>query len=239
MKTVFSERRRLQAGRPELIDGRRLPRFEKPEGVELILERVREIGLGEVIAPEDQGLEPIRRVYVEACLVFLETAGEQWVAAHEARDAMPLCWPTRSLRPIGPESIDGELSHFSFGAGTPITADTRLAARSAADVALTVVDLIAVGPERAVLAPRSEALEDACQQIWDYQPDALVVSLGFDTFEDDPIACFGLESDAFPAAGARIARLGLPTLFVMEGGYGIAALGVNAVNVLSGLEQAT
>ncbi len=36
--------------------------------------------------------------------------------------------------------------------------------------------------------------------------------------------------------GARIAALGLPTLFVMEGGYAVDALGVNTVNVLSGFE---
>ncbi len=76
------------------------------------------------------------------------------------------------------------------------------------------------------------------RQIGDYQPDALVVSLGVDTFKDDPIACFGLESDDFLAVGARIARFGLPTLSVMEGGYAIAALGINPVNLLSGFEQA-
>ena len=36
--------------------------------------------------------------------------------------------------------------------------------------------------------------------------------------------------------GARIARLGKPTLFVMEGGYAVAEIGINAVNVLEGFE---
>jgi acetoin utilization deacetylase AcuC-like enzyme len=33
-----------------------------------------------------------------------------------------------------------------------------------------------------------------------------------------------------------IAASGLPTLFVLEGGYAVAEIGVNAVNVLTGFE---
>lgn len=36
--------------------------------------------------------------------------------------------------------------------------------------------------------------------------------------------------------GARIRTLGLPTLFVMEGGYAVDAIGRNAVGVLEGFE---
>ena len=80
------------------------------------------------------------------------------------------------------------------------------------------------------------ALEQACRRIADYAPDALVISLGLDTFEDDPISHFKLKSEDYLRVGARIATLGLPTLFVMEGGYAVDALGVNTVNVLSGFE---
>ncbi len=65
---------------------------------------------------------------------------------------------------------------------------------------------------------------------------AVVVSLGVDTFKDDPISRFRLESDDFTACGRRIAALGLPTLFVMEGGYAVEAIGVNAVTGLTGFE---
>jgi acetoin utilization deacetylase AcuC-like enzyme len=37
--------------------------------------------------------------------------------------------------------------------------------------------------------------------------------------------------------GQVIAGLGLPTLFVMEGGYAIAPLGQNVTNVLTGYLQ--
>jgi acetoin utilization deacetylase AcuC-like enzyme len=71
-----------------------------------------------------------------------------------------------------------------------------------------------------------------------YGPDALVVSLGVDTFEKDPISQFKLKSDDYLRIGAAIAKLGKPTLFVMEGGYAVAEIGVNAVNVLTGFEGA-
>lgn len=81
-----------------------------------------------------------------------------------------------------------------------------------------------------------EALEQACKRIIDYAPDALVISLGVDTFEHDPISFFKLTSDDFKRYGASIARLKLPTLFVMEGGYAVAEIGLNTVNVLEGYE---
>ena len=82
----------------------------------------------------------------------------------------------------------------------------------------------------------NEALEDACQKLAAYAPDVVVVSLGVDTFEKDPISQFKLTSADYPKIGARIAKLGLPTLFVMEGGYAVDEIGINAVGVLTGFE---
>ncbi|GAA2890057.1 acetoin utilization deacetylase AcuC-like enzyme [Aminobacter niigataensis] len=82
----------------------------------------------------------------------------------------------------------------------------------------------------------NEALEDACQKLAAYAPDVVVVSLGVDTFEKDPISQFKLTSADYPKIGARIARLGLPSLFVMEGGYAVDEIGINAVGVLTGFE---
>lgn len=82
------------------------------------------------------------------------------------------------------------------------------------------------------------ALSKALANIEDYAPDALIISLGVDTFESDPISFFKLQSEDFTTYGADIAALNLPTLFLMEGGYDIAEIGVNAVNVLQGFEDA-
>ncbi|MGO8857022.1 MAG: histone deacetylase family protein [Steroidobacteraceae bacterium] len=76
------------------------------------------------------------------------------------------------------------------------------------------------------------ALETALARIVKFAPAALVVSLGVDTFENDPISFFKLKTDDFTRYGRLIGALGLPTLFVLEGGYAVAEIGVNAVNVL-------
>ncbi|MCB1473187.1 MAG: histone deacetylase family protein [Rhodobiaceae bacterium] len=79
-----------------------------------------------------------------------------------------------------------------------------------------------------------EALDDAIARIRGFGAEALVVSLGVDAFKDDPISFFKLQSDDFTDCGRRIEKLGLPTLFCMEGGYAIEAVGINTVNVLEG-----
>ena len=81
-----------------------------------------------------------------------------------------------------------------------------------------------------------DALSHACSRIHQYSPDALVVSLGVDTFERDPISFFKLTSDDFKRYGEILAGLHMPTLFVMEGGYAVEEIGINTVNVLTGFE---
>jgi acetoin utilization deacetylase AcuC-like enzyme len=63
------------------------------------------------------------------------------------------------------------------------------------------------------------------------------VSLGVDTFAGDPISGFQLQSADFLRVGADIAGAGLPTVFVFEGGYAVAEVGTNTVNVLEGFDQ--
>ena len=82
----------------------------------------------------------------------------------------------------------------------------------------------------------SQALDQALHKIKHFAADALVISLGVDTFENDPISFFKLKSTDFTSMGQRIAQAGLPTLFVMEGGYAVAEIGINTVNVLKGFE---
>lgn len=84
----------------------------------------------------------------------------------------------------------------------------------------------------------SEALEEGCRAVAAFGPDVVVVSLGVDTYKGDPISQFRLDTPDYPRIGARIRGLGLPTLFVMEGGYAVEEIGVNAVGVLEGFEGA-
>ena len=78
----------------------------------------------------------------------------------------------------------------------------------------------------------SEALELALTAIATYGAQALLVSLGVDTFAGDPISGFALQSDDYLRMGERIAQAGLPTALVFEGGYAVEAVGVNVANVL-------
>jgi acetoin utilization deacetylase AcuC-like enzyme len=82
------------------------------------------------------------------------------------------------------------------------------------------------------------ALRTACGKVSEYNPDVLVVSLGVDTFERDPISHFKLRTDDYLSIGEIISRLRLPTLFVMEGGYALAEFGTNVVNTLQGFQDA-
>lgn len=82
-----------------------------------------------------------------------------------------------------------------------------------------------------------QALRAALGRIADFRADALVVSLGVDTFAGDPISFFRLQSADFSSCGQMLAACAIPTLFVLEGGYAVGEIGINVVNVLSGFEQ--
>ncbi|KAJ3015836.1 UNVERIFIED_CONTAM: hypothetical protein HDU68_012548 [Siphonaria sp. JEL0065] len=74
-------------------------------------------------------------------------------------------------------------------------------------------------------------------RVAEYDPDVVVVSLGVDTFIEDKVGNFLLTSDCYLEIGRIIAHLGKQTLFVMEGGYDIPAIGTNVTNVLRGFEE--
>jgi acetoin utilization deacetylase AcuC-like enzyme len=80
----------------------------------------------------------------------------------------------------------------------------------------------------------SAAFGTARKKIDAFGPDVLLISLGLDTFIDDPIARFRLRTNDYFHLGEAIAQFKLPTLFVFEGGYNVEKLGVNTVNVLEG-----
>ncbi|MEI9889011.1 MAG: histone deacetylase family protein [Rhizomicrobium sp.] len=80
------------------------------------------------------------------------------------------------------------------------------------------------------------ALDAASARIRAFGPDVLLVSLGLDTFEADPISKFRLAAADYLRLGEAIARLKLPTLFNFEGGYNLGALAEITVNVLEGFE---
>jgi acetoin utilization deacetylase AcuC-like enzyme len=68
--------------------------------------------------------------------------------------------------------------------------------------------------------------------------DALVVPLGFDASEDEPLAALKVTPDGFARAGAALAGLRLPTAITQEGGYNVDLLGALLARFLTGWSEA-
>ena len=342
MITVYSDKHRLHAPKNELYGGELVTPFESPFRAELILEAVREAGLGPVIAPETLAMGTVLAVHDAGYVRFLETAWQRWSTEGYASEAIPTCFPARRMAQRPPDDIDGLLGYYAFASETAITAGTWEAALAATHCALTGAKRLGDGDRGAFALCRppghhaardllggycflnnaavaaqwlrdagaarvavldvdfhhgngiqdifydrgdvlfasihgdpkdafphflgfadetgsgegegctvnyplprgtgydrwSEALDDALARIRDFGAEALVVSLGVDAYEHDPISFFRLTSDDFTRCGEAIGRLGLPTLFCMEGGYGVPEIGLNTANTLRGFEQA-
>ena len=89
-------------------------------------------------------------------------------------------------------------------------------------------------PRGTALADYEPALDRALAAIAASGAELLVCSYGADTFVEDPISFFALETADYARLSRRIAAAGLPTLIVMEGGYAVDALGANVASFLSG-----
>jgi acetoin utilization deacetylase AcuC-like enzyme len=342
MITIHSEDYVYRDAKTELYGGELVAPFESAQRVRFVLERVRSVGLGKIMPPEDFGIEPVLRVHSAPFVTFLEGAWEEWQSAGYRGEAIASCWPARRMTEIAPAHIDGKLGYYAFAAETSISSGTWRAARAAANVALTATRAVANGaraafglcrppghhaakdlyggycflnnaaisaqwlrdngarrvavldvdfhhgngtqdifyeradvlyasihgdpreafpyflgyadeigagpgegfnvnlplPRGADFAAWREALAIALARVHAFGAEALVVSLGVDTFERDPISFFRLASDDFSTYGTLIGAARLPTVFLLEGGYAVEEIGINAVNVLTGFEQA-
>lgn len=76
------------------------------------------------------------------------------------------------------------------------------------------------------------ALNEALEMIKNFSPEYLVLSVGMDTFDGDPLGKFKVTRNGFAEIGKRIASLNLPTAIIMEGGYANAELGDNVATLL-------
>ena len=85
--------------------------------------------------------------------------------------------------------------------------------------------------------PWLDAGDKALARIADFAPTALVVALGLDASESDPLQGLKVTGVGFHAMAGKIARLGLPTVLVQEGGYLSDDLGRNLVQFLDGFEK--
>ena len=80
-------------------------------------------------------------------------------------------------------------------------------------------------------------LEVALEWLAQARPAFLVVALGFDTHEADPIGGFKLSTDYFTRMAATIGQLNVPTVLVQEGGYALEHLGNCAAAFVRGIRS--
>lgn len=83
-------------------------------------------------------------------------------------------------------------------------------------------------------AAYGETLNQAIERIEQFDPGALVVALGLDAHESDPLQGFAITTAGFHQIAKRIGEMGLPSVLVQEGGYLSPALGDNLAAFLDG-----
>jgi acetoin utilization deacetylase AcuC-like enzyme len=80
-----------------------------------------------------------------------------------------------------------------------------------------------------------QVLQEALNWIRAKNPNFLVISLGLDTHESDPICDFKLTTQYYQHMAHAINLLGVPVIVILEGGYSTAAIGENMVSFLAGI----
>jgi len=129
MLTVYTDKHRLRDAKTELYGGELVAPFECPVRAEHVLGRVREVGLGDIVAPQSFGLEPVLRVHEPGYVAFLESCWAEWLATGFGGEAIPTVWPSRHLwRETLPEFIDGKIGYYAMAAETSIREGTWKAA---------------------------------------------------------------------------------------------------------------
>lgn len=83
-----------------------------------------------------------------------------------------------------------------------------------------------------------DAIAKSLERIAQFDPPALVLSLGLDAAIDDPIGAMAVTTEGFERAAALIADFGKPTAIIQEGGYLCEALPRNLAAFLASYDAA-
>jgi len=83
-----------------------------------------------------------------------------------------------------------------------------------------------------------EAIDQGIASIQQYDPQALLVSLGFDSYKGDPSSDLAVSTSGFHGAGVRLGACSCPVVLVQEGGYLVEKLAENLSAFLDGFFSA-
>ncbi len=147
MLKVFDPRQLVHAPARELHNGGWMDHVDTPARAQAVL-----AAISRVRPARDFGLGPIGRVHAPGYLTFLETAHARWIEAERSGDAIGYTWPVVARRALRLERIDALLGRYSYDAATPIAAGTWESAYWGAQAALTALQPLLVGAERAAFA---------------------------------------------------------------------------------------
>jgi len=335
VRVVYSPEHRWHDPRWEVQTGEATTPIEAPGRAEAIRRVLDADPAFQLTLPTQHGTAPLAAVHDQDYLAFLARAWDDWARVlPESHQAIPDSFPNPALRagmgrgrpPTGAVAL---VSYYAFDTATVIVPGTYTAARAAADVALTAVDLVLGGDATAYAlcrppghhAPRAAfggycflnnaaiaaeharragadrvavvdvdyhhgngtqqifydrpdvlyvslhadpdraypyfagfadecgagfgtgatlnlplpeqcgderflaELERGLDAVHRFDPEVVVVSLGVDTFEADPLSDLAVTADVFHPAGFTVAALDLPLVIVQEGGYAIQAIG--------------
>ena len=335
VRVVYSPEHRRHDPRWEIQNGETVAALEAPGRAEAIRGVLDADPAFQLTVPTQHGAAPLAAVHDHDYLAFLARAWDDWARAQaDPRQAIPDSFPNPALRAgMGrgrpPTGAVARMSYYAFDTATVIVPGTYAAARAAADVALTAVDLVLGGdpcayalcrppghhapraafggycflnnaaiaaeharragadrvavvdvdyhhgngtqqifyerpdvfyvslhadPDRAypyfagfadecgagfgagatLNLPLPEGcgderflaeLERGLDAVHRFDPEVVVVSLGVDTFQADPLSDLAVTAGMFHPAGLIIAALDLPLVIVQEGGYAIDAMG--------------
>lgn len=82
-----------------------------------------------------------------------------------------------------------------------------------------------------------EVLNKSLKILSDQKVSHLVVPVGFDTHEEDPLGDFRLTTAYYKLMAKNIMALSIPTVFIQEGGYNLRTIGKNIASFISGVED--
>jgi acetoin utilization deacetylase AcuC-like enzyme len=151
LKVIYAESHRQHHPAFEILEGgEKVPLFESPDRMDIVLAALNQTDWVEIVPPSDFGLEPILAVHDAGYINFLQHGFAEWQVEggqlkQQARDVlMGTTFPPRRWQ-HKPTSVGGRVGYYTFDLSCPIVAGTFPAALSAAHCALTGAQFVIDG----------------------------------------------------------------------------------------------